>query len=186
MNHSAAGSFAWPGALSSANSEKTMNIIAAFLIVTNLGFTAAFDTARRQPAWVAYDLEPHEVVKAVRPAVPFTADPRVPGSDMDWFYRGSGFDRGHLAPSADFNWNTNAQRQTYFFSNVCPMRPRLNRGPWRMAEDDVRSLAASGTVHVVMWPVFGGSVTNGVPIPERFVKVAYGWFGVRLWNLPNE
>ena len=168
-----------------------MSILAAIVVLTNLAYTAAFDTETRCPAWVAYDLEPCEVVVTNRAAIPFRADPRVKESDNAEDYAGSGYDRGHLAPAADFNFDRSALAETYLFTNVAPQVPNLNRGAWLDAETEVRRLAASGTVHVVTFPVYySGEIvpTNmigRVRVPNAFEKIAYGWFGVRHWRFQN-
>lgn len=167
-----------------------LNLIASIVVITNIGFTVGYDTTTRNPSWVAYDLEPSEVVKATRKSYPFVADPRVSDSDKTTDFKNSEFkfDRGHLAPAADFNWDTNALRQTYYFTNICPMTPKLNRGAWENTEDEVRTLAESGTVHVIVYPKYDGwySRRGTMKIPTAFVKVAYGWFGVKEWVLKNE
>ena len=166
-------------------------ILASIVVLTNLAYTAAFDTETRCPAWVAYDLEPHEVVVTNRAAIPFRADPRVKESDNAADYAGSGYDRGHLAPAADFNFDRAALEETYYFTNVAPQVPHLNRGAWLDAENEVRRLAASGTVHIVTFTVFEDACYPGVrrigqtTVPTAFVKIAYGWFGVRHWNFRN-
>ena len=168
-----------------------MNVLAAIVVLTNLAYIAAFDTETRCPAWVAYDLEPCEVVVTNRAAIPFRADPRVKESDNAADYAGSGYDRGHMAPAADFNFDRAALAETYYLTNVAPQVPSLNRGAWLDAENEVRRLAASGTVHVVVFPEFddrcypGVRRTGRVAIPTAFVKVAYGWFGVRHWRFQN-
>ena len=166
-----------------------MSALAAIVVLTNLAYTAAFDTETRCPAWVAYDLEPGEVVVTNRSAIPFRADPRVKESDNAADYAGSGYDRGHMAPAADFNFDRAALEETYNFTNVAPQVPSLNRGPWLDAEIEVRRLAASGTVHVVTFPAYypghGTNRIGRVRVPSAFVKVAYGWFGVRAWAFEN-
>lgn len=163
---------------------------AAIVLVTNLAFTAAFDTVTRCPAWISYDLEPDEVVVTNRAAIPFRADPRIDESDNTADYNGSGYDRGHLAPAADFNFDRKALEETYYFSNICPQLPSINRGRWADIEREIRHLAASGTVHVVTWPEYhdgvGGTNRIGrVRIPDAFVKIAWGHFGVRTWRVDN-
>jgi len=167
-----------------------MSIFAAIVVVTNIGFTAAYDTDIHCPRWVAYDLEPQMVVKGERKPWSFRPDPQIgPASDGSRFYDcHAGFDRGHLCPSADMCWNTNAQRQTFFFSNVCPQRSGFNRGFWRETEEEVRRLAVSGTVHVVIVPlqfVYTEDVGRDLCFPRKFVKVAYGSFGARVWYAEN-
>lgn len=165
-----------------------MNTLALITLVTNIAYFAAFDSATRCPAWVSYDLEPHEVIKAKRADIPFSADPRCAASDNAADYAGSGYDRGHLAPAADFNFDRAALEETYRFTNICPQVPELNRGAWLEAEREVRRLAASGTVHIVTYPVYEGVAVKRigrVRVPTGFVKVAWGWFGVREWRYDN-
>ena len=166
-----------------------IQVLAAIVIVTNAAYTAAFDTVTRCPAWVAYDLEPGEVVVTNRAAIQFRADPRIPESDNAADYAGSGYDRGHMAPAADFNFDRIALGETYLFSNICPQRPGMNRGRWAEIEAEVRRLSASGNVHVMTWPEYDERITNRigrVRVPARFVKVASGAFGVRKWEVGNE
>lgn len=163
-----------------------MNVVAAVVVVTNLGYVAAFDTATRCPAWVQYDLAPAEVVAAPRAPFKFTPDPRIPESDNVADYSRSGYDRGHLAPAADFNYDTNALRETYHFSNVVPQVPSVNRGQWAEIEREVRNLASSGTVHVLTFPEGTGERRAGrVSVPSNLWKIAWGNFGVRVWTVPN-
>ena len=167
----------------------TVNALAAIVILTNAAFSVWFDTDTRCPACVAYDLEPAEVIRAKRADIPFRADPRVPASDVAADYAKSGFDRGHMAPAADFNFDRRALTETYLFTNIAPQVPELNRGAWAQFEAEIRTLAASGTVHVVVFPIY----TPGAPvrrmgrvrIPDAFEKVAYGWFGIRRLLAPN-
>lgn len=163
-------------------------MLAEILILTNLAFVAAFDTDSRCPAWVEYDLAPSEIVSTNRAAIPFRSDPRIPESDNAADYAGSGFDRGHMAPAADFNFDRAALEETYRFSNVCPQFPSMNRGEWANVEAEVRALARRGSVRVLTFPEYAADATNRigrVRVPSAFVKVAHGWFGVRLWRVCN-
>lgn len=57
------------------------------------------------------------------------------------YYRNSGYDRGHMAASADFKYNDKAMNDTFSLSNVCPMVPLLNRHIWSRLEALCRKLA---------------------------------------------
>lgn len=165
-------------------------LIASIVLVTNVAYTAAFDTVKRCPSWVSYDLEPAEVVVTNRAPFQFRADPRIAESDNAEDYSGSGYDRGHMAPAADFNFDRRALSETYLYSNVCPQLPSFNRGAWADVEREVRLLAASGTVHVLTWPEYmdgicGTNMIGRVRVPAAFRKVAWGWFGVRTWLVLN-
>lgn len=159
-------------------------MLAELILITNLAFNVCYDTEKTIPNWVQYDLEPHEVVRMKRLPLPFHADPRVPGTDLDRHYVGSGYDRGHMAPADDFNFDLNALYETYAFSNIAPQLPELNSGLRLDAENEVRTLAASGAVHVIMFPLFSADVpprrVGPSAVPDAFVKVAWGRFGVRL------
>jgi len=57
-------------------------------------------------------------------------------SDSD--YAGSGFDRGHLAASANHLGTPEANYATFLLSNVAPQHPGLNRRAWKRLESLVR------------------------------------------------
>jgi endonuclease G len=45
-------------------------------------------------------------------------------------YTGSGYDRGHIAPSADRTRNETDNSSTFLMTNMMPQVPELNRGVW--------------------------------------------------------
>jgi endonuclease G len=45
----------------------------------------------------------------------------VSSGSADWRnYRNSGFDKGHLCPAADMEFNVNAYNETFLTSNIAP------------------------------------------------------------------
>jgi len=54
-------------------------------------------------------------------------------------YRGSGFDRGHITPSADRTATVADNSSTFFMSNMMPQAPNNNRGVWGDFEQFLRS-----------------------------------------------
>lgn len=84
-------------------------------------------------------------------------------------YTKSGYDRGHLAPSADFAWNQDANDITFVMSNMAPQTPGLNRGAWKRLEDQVRKWAC-----VITGPVLGENLPrlkSGLEVPQEFFKI---------------
>lgn len=164
-------------------------ILASIVILTNLAYTAAFDTETRCPLWNYYVLEPGEIVVTNRADNPFRADPRVPESDLAKDYEKSGYDRGHMAPAADFNFDQEALKETYLFTNIAPQMPVINRGEWAVVEREVRALAASGSVHVLTYPLFTHEFPpryiGRIRVPDCYVKMAFGYFGLRQWMVSN-
>lgn len=91
-------------------------------------------------------------------------------------YVKSGFDRGHLVPSADFAWSEEANDLTFVMSNMAPQKPKLNQDSWRRLEHQVRHWACGeGEVTVLTGPLLGKHQDNrlksGLIIPEQFFKI---------------
>jgi len=140
-------------------------------------YIACYDPAKRIPLWVAYKLTAQDIVQRARKDA-FRTDPRLTDEENASCadYAGTGFDRGHSAPNADFNRSAEAQADTYFFSNMSPQTKQLNEQRWAELEDHVRSWAKTfGTVYVITGPIFVSGEIHTVPsgrvaIPTQFFK----------------
>jgi endonuclease G len=105
---------------------------------------------------------------------------KTKNADGEWDYDGYGFDRGHLAPSADFRWNQKALSESYFYSNMTPQHPDFNRGAWAELESYIRDYAIENQVDlfVVTGPVLNDNLPkversiNGMSLPAYHYKVA--------------
>ena len=146
-------------------------------IVKHTGYTLSYNEANEQANWVAYELTAEETQKAFERTNKFIPDPDVPtGSADDADYRGSGYDRGHLAPAADMGWSETTMRESFYFSNMSPQRPEFNRGIWKELEEQVRDWARDNRkIYVVTGPVLEkGLPTIGhdqVSVPKAYYKV---------------
>jgi endonuclease G, mitochondrial len=114
----------------------------------------------------------------------FRADLDVPsewGRIVAADYTGSGFDRGHLCPSADRTANPADNSSTFVMSNMIPQSPDNNRGPWAELEDYTRSIVNTGA-----WEAYiiaggygrGGEGSNGYRQTLQNGKIlvpAYTW-----------
>ncbi len=143
------------------------------------GFILAYSEPHEQAAWVAYELTAQEVAGGVGRTDDFRSDHDIKtGSSSLADYKGSGYDRGHLAPAADMSWSRTAMSQSFFLSNMSPQLPAFNRGIWRSLESAVRGWAESnGSVYVVTGPIFasyGDEIgSNGVDVPTHYWKALY-------------
>ena len=101
----------------------------------------------------------------------FKTDTRVrfPVTHSD--YDQSGYDRGHMVPSADAS-NQKEMDETFIMTNVVPQAPKLNRGDWRVLESRIRS-QNKGSMYVLTGAIYDGSVSGflNVPIPRHLFKV---------------
>ncbi len=104
---------------------------------------------------------------------------RIPKADGTFSYDGFGFDRGHLAPSADFRWSLIALSESYFYSNMTPQRPEFNRESWAELETLLRTIVdqEKKSFYVLTGPVLNDKLpvieksTNKLKIPEYHYKI---------------
>ncbi|WP_302314411.1 DNA/RNA non-specific endonuclease, partial [uncultured Parabacteroides sp.] len=107
----------------------------------------------------------------------FVSDPLVKGATAtNEDYTRTGYDRGHLAPAGDMKWSAKAMRESFYLSNICPQKPKLNRGIWKDLEEQCRLWALdNGSLLIVTGPVITGDMKrlgkNKVAIPKSFYKV---------------
>jgi endonuclease G len=92
-------------------------------------------------------------------------------------YARSGYDRGHVVPSADA-YDERTQFETFALSNMMPQNSTNNRGLWAGQESAARMLAKSrGEVYVVSGPLFIGSsikqLNGRVMVPTHLFKAIY-------------
>ena len=169
-------------------------------VVNRRGYALGFSPKHKQPLWVAYCLTAAEVTNAVvRRADQFAFDPQIVGGSATLEdYRGSGYDRGHLAPVADMKWDAQAMQESFLLSNISPQVNSFNGGIWKKLEDWCRGLAVRrGCLWVVTGPVFPEDEDHEtigrskVTVPKFFYKVVYDeregrMIGFIMPNRPNK
>lgn len=140
-------------------------------------FIASYNPARRVPNWVAWRLDASNLGSVARkndfrPDLSLPARfYRVTGAD----YAHSGYDRGHLCPSADRKSSRADNSLTFLFTNMLPQVHELNAGPWERLEVYARQRAQRGEV---LYSVAGGvyrppflTIGNGVAVPSETFKI---------------
>ncbi|MCF7944259.1 MAG: DNA/RNA non-specific endonuclease [Spirochaetia bacterium] len=148
-------------------------------VISYTGFTLSYIEEHEQAEWVAYELTKEEVAGNIGRTDDFRSSPHIESETASLNdYRGSGYDRGHLAPAGDFGWSEEAMSDTFYYSNMSPQKPGFNRGIWRSLESQVRDWAVRDeSLYVVTGPVFQDDedyVTigeNEVAIPHYYYKV---------------
>lgn len=156
-----------------------------------LVYAEAYEQAR----WVGHIITPDVVNGVVGRTNDFRVDPKIKtGSavEQDYFiktlqpdsayvYDGFGYDRGHLAPSADFRWSEKALSESYYYSNMSPQLADFNRGVWAELEGLLRAYLyrnPTTQLYVFTGPVLRPGLPtiarakNKVAIPEQFWKIA--------------
>ena len=75
----------------------------------------------------------------------------------------SGYDHGHICPSADRQRSTDCNYQTFFITNMQPQYNKFNAGLWEKMEEDVRNwVSQSDTLYVCK----GGTIDKATNIIE--------------------
>jgi len=101
----------------------------------------------------------------------FTVDSIKTSDGKD--YENNIYDKGHLAPAADFNCTKEMLFSTFTFLNCCLQDQYLNRGTWRLLEVHERELAKTSTVKVKIVLVFDKKsikLPTGATVPSGFYK----------------
>jgi len=98
------------------------------------------------------------------------------GSANDADYKGSGYDRGHLAPAGDMGWSAETMQESFYYSNISPQAAAFNRGIWKNLEEQVRTWANEyKSVFVVTGPILKPNLPvigyNEVSVPKYYFKV---------------
>lgn len=110
-------------------------------VITKPHYVICHDDESLVARWTAYHLTALDLVNAdadrtddFRPEEGLPSGERAELGD----YRGSGFDRGHMAPAADFARSDDAMSSTFTLANMAPQHPSLNRKTWRILEQETR------------------------------------------------
>ena len=93
-------------------------------------------------------------------------------------YTHTGYDRGHLANDASFDYNKKIVRKTYSMANIIPQAPNVNRRTWIKAEKLERSVASKlGEVSVINGVIYSSNPKrigkNKIAVPDAFWKMIY-------------
>ncbi|SDL35619.1 DNA/RNA endonuclease G, NUC1 [Salinimicrobium catena] len=115
--------------------------------------------------WVSWHLDEAWLGEASRQD-DFRADSSLPAG---WYqveatdYQYSGFDRGHLCPSADRTLSVDDNSNTFFMTNMMPQAPNNNRIGWASLESYCRSMLSGGyEIYIISGGYgIGGDGSNG-------------------------
>lgn len=106
----------------------------------------------------------------------FKADPLLlKETNLDSDYKGSGYDRGHNMDAYDNGCDAQGMNESFYYSNMTPQTPRLNRGQWKALEEYTRNKAIQYD-SVLIWC---GSVSisdehiGRVAVPDYCWKIIY-------------
>ena len=112
-------------------------------------------------------------------------DPRLQcATDKD--YKGSHYDKGHLANAEDFAFDCQKDELTFRYYNSLPQTANLNRGIWKKEETRIRKWSQSEKLYIICGGFFGNKKIGKIAVPSYCWKVVQsvatkkvlfcGWF----------
>ena len=166
----------------------SVQLLAAQQLVQTDIFEVCYSTNKQQPLWLSYEVE-CPTVGFSRKGLNFKKDKQFTGltSDNADYYKNV-WDKGHLAPAADFNCSYEKLRATFTFLNCALQHEKLNRGPWKNLEKYERKLSEKYTVQVKVVLEFDANsllLETGALVPSYFIKILSYNDIVRVFRFPN-
>jgi endonuclease G len=134
-------------------------------------YEVVYNEKLEQPTKIQYTVQcPNG--EASRAGMDFYTNDSIKTSDAA-DYVNNVYDKGHLAPAADFNCTKEILYQTFSYLNCALQNQYLNRGVWRMLEVYERELAKTEQVTVTVTLVFDEKsikLPSGATVPNGFYK----------------
>jgi len=169
-----------------ANTSYTTN----YLMVKDQ-YALSYNNETSCPNWVSWHLSSAWLGDTPRYTGKFYADPTLP---TGWYvvthdnYTNTGFDRGHMCPSADRTKTYEDNKATFMTTNIVPQAPYNNQRAWKYLEDYCRDLADAGYEMYIIAGSYGsgGTGSNGykTTIADGMINVPQAVWKVIL-VLPN-
>ena len=135
-------------------------------------YTVSYNAHRGGANWVSWNLDASHIGDNGRcPGTCYSADTALSNAGIaayttaDWVSNVNGvvgYDRGHMAPSADWTSSEADNNTTFFLSNFLPQRADLNQGPWEDLESALRDSVSTSHGSREAYIIAGGIFVNGV------------------------
>ncbi|TWB33102.1 DNA/RNA non-specific endonuclease [Nitrospirillum pindoramense] len=159
-------------------------------------YVALHDDVKLVPDFVSWSLTAEHALGCLPRKDSFAPDPDLPPGHRaelaDYKGHAGVYDRGHMAPNSDFEWDAQVQRESFYLSNMSPQASHLNQWEWERLEEVTRAWALTrGPLVVMDGPIWGATVetigTDQVGVPAAYWKVIVDGSGqVALFIMQNE
>ncbi|MBD1825120.1 DNA/RNA non-specific endonuclease [Cyanobacteria bacterium FACHB-DQ100] len=156
-----------------------------YLIADNTrSYALSYNNSKHIPNWTSWQLNKSWLGTVPR-SNDFRPDPILP---KGWYqvkssdYNGSGYDRGHLTPSADRTRNLQTNSATFFMTNILPQTPDNNRDVWEGLESESRRLVNTGKE---LYIIAGGLGEKGTIGAEKISIPASTWKVIVVMDQPS-
>ena len=142
--------------------------------IKNDVFEVLYSQSLEQPLVIKYR-STNRPTNVNRGAMDFYKEPTIKTSDAD-DYKANIYDKGHGAPAATFSDNMENLKQTFSYLNCIMQDKYLNRGEWRMLEEQIRKWDDTENITVLIKTFFdtpAKRVATGAAIPSHLQTHIY-------------
>ena len=142
--------------------------------IKNEVFDVLYSQSLEQPLIIKYR-STNRPTNVNRGAMDFYKEENIKTSDGD-DYKANIYDKGHGAPAATFSDNMENLKQTFSYLNCIMQDKYLNRGEWRMLEEQIRKWDDTENITVLIKTFFDKPVkrvSTGAAIPSYLQKHIY-------------
>ena len=166
----------------------SVQLLSAQQLIHRSIFDVCYSESKQQPLWLEYETECNEGVFS-RKGLNFKKDTQFTAitSDNADYYKNV-WDKGHLAPAADFNCDYEKLRATFSYLNCALQHEKLNRGAWKYLEKYERKLSKEFKVNVRIELEFDANsllLETGALVPSYFINILSYNDIVRVFSFPN-
>ena len=141
-------------------------------IVEHAYYTISYSFKNKNPEWTIYEY--NNIDLNIERNHTFSDDPKLKNTANNKDYVKSNYDRGHLVPAEDMDFNEKAMDESFYLSNISPQNPNFNRGIWKKLENYVRHLGKTKKLIIITGSIISiesKTIGNNVKIPSHFYKV---------------
>jgi endonuclease G len=142
--------------------------------IKNEVFEVLYSQSLEQPLVIKYR-SLNRPTNVNRGAMDFYKEPNIKTSDAA-DYKSNIYDKGHGAPAASFSDNMVNLKQTFSYLNCIMQDQYLNRGEWRLLEEQIRKWDDTEPITVLIKTFFDTPVKRvptGAAIPSYLQKHVY-------------
>jgi endonuclease G len=139
--------------------------------VTNDVFSVIYSEKLEQPIWLKYR-STNRPTNVNRGSMDFYGEKLIKTSDNE-DYKNNIYDKGHIAPAATFSDNMENLKQTFSYLNSALQDQYLNRGEWRLLEEQERKWDDLESLTVIVKVFFdktSKTLPTGATVPSYFQK----------------
>ena len=151
-------------------------------------FKIVYSEKYQQPLSVEYEVQCPNGNASRKGMNFYRVDSVITSNNAD--YKNNVWDKGHMAPAAAFNCNTQLLRETFSYLNCALQHQGLNRGPWKELEAFERSLAKVHSLVLVIITIHFddemGLLPTDARVPTGFTKKIFtGSSDSLVFHFPN-